>query len=296
MKISFDPLLAMPDSKMETLVFKYRIYDLIKNKDGDYMIVGYNQVPIKNYEPIEIGERTSVNSPMLLYAFIELYAKLGIKGGFRSAIETQIENNLELIKPVIINFCQEYGLPYCGNIAEQDIQYNNFSYELTNLFDHNTLDKLRGNDNGIAIAYCNLSYFLYWLKILYRDFLWYITMTDQTDIIENFEINMKINMSAFKKARLKKKEFSPDITNHFSYNSRLQKVNNGFQFRISTSNIFHLATYYFCLICVGGISINKTLIIKPKCKLCGMPFIAERKQTRYCDQCSPQKAWNAKHR
>lgn len=206
--MNFDTLLSTPDSTMETTIFKYESYELLKNKNGEYMIIGYDQVLLKNNPKIrDAGEKVLMNSPSLLYAFIELYSKLGIKGGNRNEIEKQVSKNIEKIKPIIIDFCKEHGLPYYGNIGEYDI-HNNFTYNPEDIFENNAFDKLRKDNNALAISFCNLSFFLYWLHILYRDFLWHITMTDQTDIIENFENNLKINMSKFKNARPKKKYFS----------------------------------------------------------------------------------------
>lgn len=288
MKIQFDNGLATPDSTMKTTIFKSERYEIIKNKDNQFMIVGMS------IGTRECAETVYYNSPRILYDLILLYYKSGIKGGFRTQIESQLQRNIDKIAPLIIDFCKEYGLPYYGNIGDDDIFRNCYCYKITDIFDSDTIDYFR--KENVSVTFCNLSMFLYWLKILYGNFLRFITMTNNDDVIESFEIDLKINLSVYKKSKTKIKDFFPVIVNHFSFESFLQRGTTGFFFQIVTYNVFHLAVYYFCLICVGGVSVEKTLIIKPKCKLCGSPFITTKKQSRYCPYCSPQKAWNAKHR
>ena len=98
----------------------------------------------------------------------------------------------------------------------------------------------------MCYAFCNVSYFVYWLYIMYRDFLWYISIFSK-DMAYSFTEYLKIDMLPYiERGGVVGKFFSPSIVQHFSFNSRLQRSGNSFSFTISTNNIFHLSVYYFC--------------------------------------------------
>lgn len=153
------------------------------------------------------------------------------------------------------------------------------------------------NYSSICYAYCNISYFVYWLYIMYRDFLWYISIYSE-DMAYNFSEYLKIDMSHFVKHRHSvAKHFSPSIADHFIFNSILKHNKQSFSFAISTNNIFHLSVYYFCLICIekNSVDISKTMLVK-QCQCCGSYFLTSQSRKKYCEYCSPQKAWNRRNR
>lgn len=288
---NFDITLSNPREIMNTIEFKYDNYDVIKNTSGDFMIVGSENC--KN-EVRDAGKTVEYTNYAIFIDMIFLAAKLNLKGGFRTFIKSQLTEQHFLL---ILKFCKKYGLPYCGNIQENALQYNNYNDD--GLFTAETLNEIKRKHKytTMCYAFCNVSYFVYWLYIMYRDFLWYISIFSK-DMAYSFTEYLKIDMLPYiERGGVVGKFFSPSIVQHFSFNSRLQRSGNSFSFTISTNNIFHLSVYYFCLICIGNntIDISKTMLIK-QCKCCGTYFLTTQSRKKYCEYCSPQKAWNKKNR
>lgn len=293
MNKDFDITLSKPQTIMSTMEFKYENYDIIKNINEDYMIVASeNCIDINNLR--STGSFVEFSNSNIFLDMIFLAVKLNLKGGFRTFIQNQLtEHHFTLI----LDFCKKYGLPYYGNIQEEALQYNNF--EKDNLFSAESLNMLKTkyNYSNMCYAYCNVSYFVYWLYIMYRDFLWYISIYSK-DMVYNFSEYLKVDMSYFIKHSDSVSEFfSPSIAFHFIFNSSLKKNGQSFSFTIHTNNIFHLSVYYFCLICIGNssVEISKTMLVK-QCKCCGSYFLTSQSRKKYCEYCSPQKAWNKRNR
>lgn len=288
----FDITLSNPREKMSTIEFKYENYDIIKNSNGDYMIVA-SEACLEKFIIRDTGKFVEFSNSNVFIDMIFLAVKLGLKGGRRTFIQNQLSEQHFLI---ILDFCKKYGLPYYGNIQNDALQYNNYNdvdFPAENL----TQLKLKYNYSTMCYAYCNVSYFVYWLYIMYNDFLWYISIYSK-DMLYNFSEYLKIDMSHYAKYRdAVAKAFSPSIANHFIFNSRLEHNGQAFSFTISTNNIFHLSVYYFCLICIGNnsIDISKAMLVK-QCKCCGSYFLTSQSRKKYCEYCSPQKAWNKRNR
>ena len=289
----FDITLSNPNVTMSTIEFKYENYDIVKNSHGDYMIVASENhldesIPCRN-----MGEFVEFSNSNVFIDMIFLAVKLNLKVGFRKFIQNQLT---EQHFSIILDFCKKYGLPYCGNVQEDALQYNNYSYVDFPIENIRQL-KSKYNYSHICYAYCNVSYFVYWLYIMYRDFLWYISIYSE-DMVYNFSEYLKIDMSHFIKHRNSvAKHFSPSIADHFVFNSMLKHNKQSFSFAISTNNIFHLSVYYFCLICIGNnsVDISKTMLVK-QCQCCGSYFLTSQSRKKYCEYCSPQKAWNRRNR
>lgn len=293
MNNNFDITLSNPRVIINTTEFKYENYDIIKNLDGDYMIVGSENC-IDKYNIPKLGKFVKFSDSKIFTDMIFLAVKLNLKGGFRTDIQCQL---IEQHFIIILDFCKKYGLPYYGNIQYDALQYNN--YDSNNIFSAESLGKLKSkyNYSTMCYAYCNLSYFVYWLYIMYRDYLWYISIYSK-DMVYSFNEYLKVDMSYYTQHNSTvAKHFSPSIVNHFMFNSKLNKHGQSFSFEICTNNIFHLSVYYFCLICVGSncIDISKTMLVK-QCKCCGSYFLTNQSRKRYCEYCSPQKAWNKRNR
>lgn len=293
MNNDFDITLSKPQSIMSTLEFKYENYDIIKNLDGDYMVVASENC-IDKYNIRETGRYVEFSNSNIFLDMIFLAVKLNLKGGFRTFIQSQLT---EYHFSIILDFCKKYGLPYYGNIQDEALQYNYFKDD--NIFSAESLNILKSKYNytTMCYAYCNVSYFVYWLYIMYRDFLWYISIYSK-DMVYNFNEYLKVDMSGFiKHSNSVSKFFSPSIADHFLFNSYLEKNGRSFSFSIRTNNIFHLSVYYFCLICTGNssVDVSKTMLVK-HCKCCGSYFLTSQSRKKYCEYCSPQKAWNKRNR
>lgn len=289
----FDITLSNPNVIMSTIEFKYDNYDIVKNTDDDFMIIASENCPDKYISSRDSGKIVEFNNSNIFLDMIFLAVKLNLKGGFRKYIQNQLTEQHFLI---ILDFCKKYGLPYFGNIQEDALQYNNYS-KVDFPVESIRQIKEKYNYSDFYYSYCNVSYFIYWLYVMYRDFLWYIAIYSE-DTVYNFSEYLKIDMSYFIKHRDSvAKHFSPSIANHFSFNSMLKHNNHTFTFAISTNNLFHLSVYYFCLICIGNdsIDISKTMLVK-QCKCCGSYFLTSQSRKKYCEYCSPQKAWNKRNR
>lgn len=293
MKKDFDITLSKPQTTMSTLEFKYENYDIIKNVDGDYMIIASENCQYIN-DIRETGRYVEFSSSNIFIDMISLAVHLNLKRGFRTYIQNQLT---DYHFSLIIDFCKKYGLPYHGNIQDEALQYNNFKDD--DILSDESLKKLKSkyNYSTMVYAYCNVSYFVYWLYIMYLDFRWYISIYSE-DMVYNFVEYLNVDMSHFIKHRDSvSKYFSPSIALHFSFVSSLEKKDQSFSFAIHTNNIFHLSVYYFCLLCVGNssVDISKTMLIK-QCKCCGSYFLTSQSRKKYCEYCSPQKAWNKRNR
>lgn len=293
MNNNFDITLSKPRDIMSTIEFKYKNYDILKNSNNDYMIVGTENCTDK-FNIREAGKKVEFSNSNIFLDMIYLAVKLHLKTGKRTFMQNQFTEQHFLI---ILDFCKKYGLPYHGNIQENALQYNN--YDNTDIFSIETLTQLKEKYgySTMCYAYCNVSYFIYWLYIMYRDFLWYISIYSK-DMVYNVINYLKVDMSYYiKHCDSVAEYFSPVIVNQFVFSSSLFRNGKSFSFEIKTNNIFHLSAYYFSLICIGNnsVDISKTMLVK-QCKCCGSYFLTSQSRKKYCEYCSPQKAWNKRNR
>lgn len=289
----FDITLSHSREIMNSIEFRYENYDILKNLDNDYMIVGTENCPDK-MNIRDAGRKVEFSNSDIFLDMIFLAVKLRLKSGSRTFIQNQLT---EEHFSIIIDFCKKYGLPYFGNIREGALFYND--YDDTDIFPADSLIqlKIKYKYTEMCYAYCNVSCFVYWLYVMYRDFLWYISIYSQ-DMAYSFSDCLKVDMSHYtRKKDIIAKHCSPSIVNHFIFESVLKRNGDYFSFEITTNNIFHLSVYYFSLICIGrnSIDVSKKMLIK-NCKLCGSYFLTSQSRKKYCAYCSPQKAWNKRNR
>lgn len=285
-----DSTIGKPLEIITTCECKYSNYDIVNGKDGDlYIIASDNRT---SNITRDMRYRAECSSSEMLYELLEMYSQLGIKSSTRKDI--LLELNEKHFNP-ILQISHKYGLFFCG-----ENYYNEHDIDITNNIPENVLSELKKKYNYKDICWCacSLSAFLYWTKILYRDFLNLITIYSPQKL-EQFNGIFKvknIQKKIEKKSKLKE-HWQPSIA--IAFDSILHRSQDGFYFQIDTNSLFHACLYYFSLLCVGASSsdnyIDKTMHVK-QCKLCKANFLTAQSRKRYCPYCSPQKAWNKKNR
>lgn len=290
LKEEVNELIGSPVEEISTKISKFDNYDIINGIENDLFIVASSKAKTGLFR--DVAENIRGNYYHVFIDLINMYSHLSFSNTIirkRTEIDKLINDS---DKEIILRFCKKNGLPYWGNTGSEyspnPIQNNDHS-DNSNFSDYVSVLKDK-YPYKFCYAYCNLSYFLYHTYHLYDDFIKYLKLYNP-QMIETFERN-NIDISNHKKGE----KFYPIITTMITFESRLEERNNRFYFEVTTQNIFCSSVYYFSLICTSKyIELDKLLKIKT-CSCCGQRFITSRKGKKYCDYCSPQKAWNKKNR
>lgn len=277
-----------PKLKVITKISKWENYELVI-MNGMKFIKGTS-----TNTDNQLFEFEPINTPVVLYALVELATKLKVKNHhMQRYIANEVDNDdIELI----ISFCKKYGMPFwCWDNFTSTTNWCINAQSSSNDIARDTI--MRG-----IVPFANANYFhlasfvqgVYWIK---NDFMRIVATKEWQD-----DINIKPLLSDEDISRIEKIGNSIASGNDFSSHLYLPNLNpfvtywdnDNMCLALNCENIMHLATYYLCILqqsnnFVGG--------YVRQCKKCGTLFITPQSRQQFCNApCTRQAHYQAKKR
>ena len=282
--------LGDPSVEVRFREFKFKNYDVVRNSDNEWLLIGSEEENPQN-PGVDFTFTKSKNTDVfddLLTLCRDLEIPPDVRYP-RSAINEYL-NQSHFDR--ILKFCRKWGLPYCGS-ADEDAFFRGKRFDGFYRIDNLEILKSKYKYSVMRYGFFNISFFVYQLCWMFGDFQRYIA-NYAPNMVDSFEQYFKIDMKHFRKNAADFKDWPPSICRQFKFEYVLIHNGSKFNFEVQTYNLFHLAAYYFALICTGGEPGLNTQI--KQCRSCGSYFLTSQSRRRYCSYCSRQNAWNKRNR
>jgi len=241
----------------------YKEYD-IKEFEGELYAIAKDPVLYQN-------EFSNQNDRQDTYLLGEAILPINCKNGdllfSLLKLKTKMEKNKSLRlnkknQELIIKWCKKYGFPFEGRLSDIN------RCKQDNLWMKNKLLGFSMNDFMSMLRKINMAFYMY-LKIK--------------------DIDNKKNISGLSIedcTKMLKQEFeSLELFAHFDF-EKLEYVS-------VVNNLFQAAMYQLMLFSLLK-RIDDAFIGIALCKCCNAPFPPSRRNKKYCENCSPQKAYKRK--
>lgn len=270
--------------KIVTKISKWKNYECIEKNNLKY-IRGFNLDNATDMYQFEL-----IESPLILYEFIELKTKLSNR--IFSRYQPYINKNLtETDIDLILSFCKKNGLPFWNNKLTIDV-FRNQEDDI----DNNSLVRQSLFREVIPLSTENIfpiSSFIVGLLELYTDFL-RVVAANNWEEDENIHFLLckqdKEKLVEIRKIQSKHKNvglYTPLLCPYCTFwNDDIMSL------QLNCNNLMHLSTYHLCTLQQAQDYSGGYMRVCPKCNKI---FIATKPQQKFCNNpCTRQAYYSSK--
>lgn len=280
--------IATQKLKIATKISKWEHYECIELKNMKY-IRGFN-----TDSAIDMYKFELVESPLLLYNFIELKQKLSkeiFDYNQQYVNEHLTVNDINLI----LSFCKKNGLPFWNRNITVDV-FRNEEDDIENTNSFNTLAEHSLFHDIAPLSTENffpISSFIVGLFELHLDFLRVVSANNwEDDENIHFLLSKEDTSKIFDIRKIQSRHnniglYTPRLCPYYTFwNDKIMSL------QLNCNNALHLSTYHLCTLQQAQDYSGGYMKICPKCN---QIFIAKTAQQKFCNNpCTRQAYYSAK--